>query len=64
MSRARENVEALRALDEHVQDDERHLTTSEREAIDNSPNEPTAINPFATQADIASSGGGDMMKSI
>ena len=41
-----------------------HLSTTEREAIDNSPNTPNGTNPFATQQDIADAGGGDMLKSV
>lgn len=39
-------------IDSHIPSDV-HLDTDERAGIDNMPNAPTAINPFASQADLS-----------
>ena len=57
------DVQGLRTdLDAHTSDNNLHLSTDERAAINNSPNAPTSLNPFATQNDLAAGGNGDMLK--
>ena len=45
----------------HVADVNVHLSANERAAIANTPTPPNAGNPFATAADVANAGGGDML---
>jgi hypothetical protein len=46
----------------HVADASAHVTPDERDGLDNSPSTINAQNPVASIADIAASGGGDMLK--